>query len=214
MPSVAELQGLTYSGPSPSMTADDFINQLHGPLGKQVRVFQAIENIPGQSKKKFSYEELDLDDDVRVLIHAVGRDAKAFDFGLIEQGIVQISNDVRAVEFARRDRIVVTDVSWVARQIVVRGSGDTDTLARSYLASIEAVKVDGETAVASTYEVATTGIKWLSDAPATGTQYSVRYRYHPLIEYLLQGDFTMQAGGDGVLLPQRGFGRVVLPHED
>lgn len=217
MPSADQLAAAArdYTGPSPALVAEDFRAQLHSPMGKRVRWWKAYQvppGTPGMNQQGRLYVEQELDDSVRVLFHQTTRDIVSTEFGIFPKGSSAVSNDVRSLEFARMDRILVTDVSWLARQYVKRGDTDTDVLVQPHVASITTVLVDGSAVDNDEYEAAETGIVWDAGmGPEAGTIYAVEYRYHPLFEYLLQDDSFMQAGADGVMLPQRGLVQLVPP---
>lgn len=212
--SSAELAALPYTGGAPAMVAGDFKAQLFDPMGKPVRWWKAYEappGTPGVNAQGRLYIEQELADDVRVLFHQTTRDIVTSEFGVFPKGTSAVSNIPSDIEFARMDRILVTDVTWLARQLVKRGAGETDLLVQPHVESIAAVLVNGAAVDADSYEATETGIKWLADEVEVGSVYAVEYRYHPLFEYLMQSESLMQAGGDGAMLPQRGIVQLVPP---
>ena len=159
------------------------------------------------------YIEQELESGVHCLFYQTQRNLLHPDLGMVPAGHTAISVVPDECELAYLDRVAPTSIAWRERVYLKRGVTDTDALLHKTVASIDSVMVDGDYADADAYALAENGggITWLANAPSAGTSYAVEYRYHPLFEFLGNEQGVMQIGKDGVLLPQRGLLRLVVP---
>lgn len=222
MPTLEELNALPYTGSSPfatGLTGGDYRGQMrqHGQPFRWWKAWRAPQGAVGpngevRERNQRLYIEQELESGVHCLFYQTQRDLLHPDLGMVPAGHSAVSVMPDECELAYLDRIAPVWVAWRERVYLKRGSGESDALLHKTVASIDSVLVNGDYADSNDYElVEGGGVGWLNNVPALGTSYAVEYRYHPLFEFLGNEQGVMQIGKDGVLLPQRGLLRLVVP---
>ncbi len=223
MPTIEELNALPYTGSSPfatGLTGGDYREQMrqHGQPFRWWKAWRASQGVTGphgevRERNQRLYIEQELESGVHCLFYQTQRNLLHPDLGMVPAGHSAVSVLPDECELAYLDRIAPVWVAWRERVYLKRGSGTVDALLHKTVASIDAVLVDGDYANNGDYALAENGggIEWLNNAPTAGANYAVEYRYHPLFEFLGNEQGVMQIGKDGVLLPQRGLLRLVVP---
>lgn len=223
MLSTQELNALPYSGSSPfatGLTGADYRaqHQQHGQPFRWWKAWRAPQGVTGpggelRERNQRLYIGQTMAAGVHCLFYQTQRNIMHPELGMVPAGHTAISVLPDECELAYLDRIAPTAVQWRERAYLKRGATDTDALLHKTAAAIGAVLLNGEYADPDNYTLAAggAGIRWLSGAPAAGTNYAVEYHYHPLFEFLGNEQGIMQIGKDGVPLPQRGLVRLVQP---
>jgi len=212
---VEEILALDYSGNVPAsqgLTSDDYRRQ-YAAHGETFRVWEAAPVTGGSNKSGLLFTEIELDDTARGYFYQTRREIEIEEFGLIPRGSTAFSVLPDVVELGENFRLLRTAQEWKGRAQITRGSGSTDSLPERFVTAITQVLLSGGSeAAADDVEAVSAdspddddlgGIQWLGNAPAAGTVYTVRFRYHPLfvcLGELIQGE---PIGADGERLPQR-----------
>lgn len=218
MPTVEELLALPYTGSSAfanGLTAADYRAQI-AAHGQQFRWWKALRTPPGTGQTRESNDRVYVEQEfpegsnVRALFYNTSRDINHPEFGPILKGHSAISVMPDECELAAGDRVSPLVHRWRFRERVKRAETGDDQLLHRMATNIIAIFISGMAAPAENYELEEGGlVHWLEDAPATGTEYLVEYRYHPLYEFMGIEQGVVQFGEDAAFLPQRGLIKVV-----
>lgn len=214
--SAAELNALPY-GTAPfaaGLTAADYAKQ-HGEHGESFRYFDALplpDATAASNKDGLVFTEVTLGGNQKGRFRQTTREVFDAEYGLIPKGSTMFSVLPSVVEFRHDARVVRTAQRWRGVTTLRRGLTDTDPLSERFVKAIEQVYVNGvSVSLANVQAVSAAtladndqgGIKWLSNAPAAGTEYAVTFRYNPLFVCLTESIQGEPIGADGARLPQR-----------
>jgi len=133
------------------------------------------------------YREQTLASKVRVLIGSLTRHYEHPEFGLIEAGQLTVTAMPDEVWLGDLDKVVLLDHRLLMRERVIRGTGNTDTLAQPYPVSVRVVADDVMTYKAGTdYQFTGGAIKWLAggNAPSANDTYAVEYLYQGVFWFI------------------------------
>lgn len=124
---------------------------------------------------------------VRAYIFKAKKAVQDAESGLyINVGDTMITTLPDEIFFDVGDMFLSLDAQVVAREVRERGGADTDELTQLFPFAVDEIRIAGTVYDAADYQLVVddaTGagvIKWLSNAPATGKNYTVMYRRRPL----------------------------------
>lgn len=126
------------------------------------------------------------------------------EFGYVAQAMTEIGVLPDEIYLSKFDRIAPSDIEWLARNLVTRGSHEHDRLPNKPVTNILSVVVNGELMDSDDYRATENGILWENNAPSGNSKYSVKYSYHPLFEFQGSEHGILAKDVKGNYLPQRG----------
>lgn len=200
---------------SQGLTAADFAAQ-HEAHGETFRYWEATPQADATDDSNADgnlFVEVELSGNGHGYFHTTKKEVVSEQFGLVPRGSSMMSCLPGVVELTPGGRMARTGQVWAQNVVITRGAGDTDPLPQRFVQRIWGVTLaDGMVADAADYEAVSAdspndndkgGIRWLDNAPAAGTRYTVKMGYHPL--YAVQGELIQGEpnGADGQRLPQR-----------
>lgn len=151
------------------------------------------------------YVEQEVGADWRALVDQTTKAIESPEFGLIEAGATMFHVMPDEAYVGRMDRIILTQRALRGDAILTRGDTEYDALPDAPVMAITAAYAGDGPYVAGTDYVLDAGrIKWLANAPATGTKYAMEYCYNPTYTCLgAAPDRMPRPGQGGALMPLR-----------